>query len=146
MHENGRIRKDFLGSLLVFFLAVFLFVGVVVLSCICGGEIMRIFGFTYQSMHSLLLFFIVGAIISWPISLAAEAIPHNLCFSRRLISKGQAVIMYIVLATLSTAAGLLIVNEHIQGVAANNTSVLVVSLLLALLNCHSIIVSRPENT
>ena len=146
MHQNRRIRKDLVSSLAVFAIAVLLFIGFIVLLCIFGGEIMGMFGFTYCSTRSLMIFFVVGAIISWPISLAAEAIPNVLCFDKCVISKWQAVLMYIVLATFATAVGLFVVNAHMPDVTANRTSVLVVSLLLALFNCYDIIIDRPENT
>lgn len=146
MHGNQRIRKDFMNSLLTFLVAVVLFIGFIALLCVFCGEIMRVFGFTYRSMSSVMIFFILGAVISWPISLAAEAIPKILCYDKRLIPKWQAVILYVILATFATAVGLFVVDAHMTGVVANRTSIVVVSLLLALCNCRSIIVSRPENT
>lgn len=146
MHGNQRIKKDFINSFLTFLVDVVLFIGFIALLSVFGAEIMRMFGFTYRSVRSVMTFFVVGAIISWPISLSAEAIPKILCFDKKLIPKWQAVIMYIVLATFATAVGLFIVNAHMTGVVANRTSIVVVSLLLAMCNCRSIIVRRPENT
>lgn len=146
MHGNQRIKKDFINSFLTFLVAVVLFIGFIALLSVFGAEIMRMFGFTYRSVRSVRTFFVVGAIISWPISLSAEAIPKILCFDKKLIPKWQAVIMYIVLATFATAVGLFIVNAHMTDVVANRTSIVVVSLLLAMCNCRSIIVRRPENT
>ena len=146
MHGNQRIKKDFMNSFLTFLVAVALFIGFIALLSVFGAEIMRMFGFTYRSVRSVMTFFVVGAIISWPISLAAEAIPKILCFDKKLIPKWQAVIMYILLATFATAVGLFIVDAHMTGVVANRTSIVVVSLLLAMCNCRSIIVRRPENT
>lgn len=146
MHGNQRIKKDFINSLLTFLVAVILFIGFIAVMSIFGGEIMRMFGFTYHSVRSVVIFFVVGAIISWPISLTAEAIPKVLCYDKKLIKKWQAVIIYIALATFATAVGLFIVDAHMTDVVANRTSIVVVSLLLALCNCRSIIVSRPENT
>ena len=146
MHVNKRIFKDVLVSLLVFLVAVLLFIGAVSLLCLFGGEIMRCFGFTYSSVRSVIGFFVIGAIISWPISLAAEAIPKVLCYDKKMIPKWLAVIIYVVLATLATAIGLFVVDSYTTKVVANRPSVIVVSFLLALFNSYSIIVSRPENT
>ena len=146
MHVNKRIFKDVLDSLLVFLVAVLLFIGALSLLCVFGGEIMRCFGFTYSSVKSVIEFFVIGAIISWPISLAAEAIPKVLCYDKKVIPKWQAVIMYIVLATFATAVGLFVVDAHTTKVMANKASIFAVSLLLALCNSYSIIVHRPENT
>lgn len=146
MHANKRILKDVFDSLVVFLIAVILFIGAIALLCVFGGEIMSCFGFTYSSVRSVIGFFVIGAIISWPISLAAEAIPKVLCYDKKLIKKWQAVIMYVVLATFATALGLFVVDSHTTKVVANQPSIIVVSLLLALFNSYSIIVSRPENT
>lgn len=146
MHVNKRILKDVLDSLSVFLVAVFLFIGVIALLCVFGGEVMRVFGFRYSSVRSVMGFFIFGAIISWPISLAAEAIPKVLCFDKKVLKKWQAVIVYIALATFATSVGLFVVDSYTTKVVANRPSIIVVSLLLALCNSYSIIVSRPENT
>ena len=146
MHVNKRILKDVLDSLAVFLIAVCLFIGAIALLCVFGGEIMRCFGFTYSSVRSVIGFFVFGAIISWPISLAAEAIPKVLCYDKRILRKWQAVIMYVVLATFATSVGLFVVDSHTTKVVASKTSIIVVSLLLTLFNSYSIIVHRPENT
>lgn len=146
MHVNKRILKDVLDSLSVFLVAFFLFIGVIALLCVFAGEVMRVFGFRYSSVRSVMGFFIFGAIISWPISLAAEAIPKVLCFDKKVLKKWQAVIVYIALATFATSVGLFVVDSYTTKVVANRPSIIVVSLLLALCNSYSIIVSRPENT
>ena len=83
MHVNKRILKDVLDSFLVFLVAVILFIGAIALMCVFGGEVMRVFGFQYSSLRSVIEFFVIGAIISWPVSLAAEALPKVLEASTR---------------------------------------------------------------
>ena len=146
MHVNKRILKDVLDSFLVFLAAVILFIGAMALLCVFGGEVMRVFGFQYSSLRSVIEFFVIGAIISWPVSLAAEAIPKVLCYDKRMIPKWMAVVMYVVLATFATALGLFAVDSHTTKVVANQPSIIAVSFLLALFNSYSIIVHRPENT
>lgn len=146
MYGNKRIWKDVMDSLLVFLIAVALFIGSIALMCVFGGEIMRMFGFTYDSVHSVINFFVFGALISWPISLAAEAIPKILCYDKKVIRKWQAVLIYIVLSTIATSLGLFVVDARMTSVTANRKSISVVSFLLALCNCRPIIISRPENT
>lgn len=146
MHVNKRILKDVFDSLVVFFAAVLLFIGAIAVMCVFGGEIMRVFGFRYSSVRSVMGFFVFGAVISWPISLAAEAIPKVLCYDKKVLNKWQAVIVYVALATFATSVGLFIVDSYTTKVVANRPSIIVVSLLLALCNSYSIIVSRPEDT
>lgn len=146
MHINKRIIKDIADNLSVFCAAVLLFIGAIALLSLFGGEIMKCFGLTYRSVRSLMLFFVEGAIVSWPISLAAEAIPKVLCYDKRIISKWLASVIYISLATFATSVGLMVVDSHMTSVVANKTSIIVVSLLLAMCTSWSIIVHRPENT
>lgn len=146
MHVNKRIIKDVVDSFLIFLVAVALFIGAIALLCVFAGEVMRCFGFTYHSVRGVIRFFVIGAIISWPISLAAEAIPKVLCYDKKLIPKWMAVIMYVVLATVATSIGLFVVDAHTQEVVANRPSIIAVSFLLAFFNSYSIIVRRPENT
>lgn len=146
MYGNKRIWKDVRNSLLIFLLAAALFIGCIALMSIFSGEIMRIFGFTYDSVPSVVKFFVFGALISWPCSLAAEAIPKILCYDKKIIPKWQAVIIYVILSTLATSLGLSVVDARMVGVTANRKSIGVVSFLFALCNCQPIIISRPENT
>lgn len=146
MHVNKRIFKDVFDNVTVFLAAVILFVGTLAVMSVFGGEIMRYFGFTYSSVKSVTIFFVVGAIVSWPVSLTAEAIPKVLCYDKKMISKWQAGIVYILLATIATAVGLMIVDSQMTSVVANKTSIIVVSLIFSLCNCRAIILQRPEDT
>lgn len=146
MHVNKRIIKDVADNLVIFFAAVVLFVGAIALLCLFGGEIMKCFGFSYSSLRGVMIFFVVGTIVSWPISLAAEAIPKVLCYDKKMIKKWQAFLMYVALATFATSVGLMVVDSYMTSVVANKTSIIAVSLLLAMCTSWPIIVHRPENT
>lgn len=146
MHVNKKIFKDVFDNVAVFLAAVILFIGAIAAISVCSGEVMRFFGFTYSSVKSVTIFFVVGAVVSWPISLTAEAIPKVLCYDKKVISKRQAVVVYILLATLASAVGLTVVDARMKSVVANRTSIIVVSFLFAMLNCRSIILQRPEDT
>ncbi len=146
MHVNKRLIRDTLDNAAVFFIAVILFIGALAALSVFGGEIMGFFGFTYNSVRSVTIFFVVGAFVSWPISLTAEAIPKVLCFNKKLLTKRQAGVVYVLLATLATAIGLMVVDARMTSVAANKTSIIVISLLFSLMNCRAIILQRPEDT
>jgi hypothetical protein len=146
MHGNKRILKDFWDNLIVFFVAALLFVGTICVLSVFGGKIVSYFGGTYNSFQSVVAFFLVGAIVSWPINLAAEAIPKMLCYDKKLISKRQAGVIYIALATAATSVGLFIVDANTNSVRANGSSILLVSLLIALITCKAFILCRPEDT
>jgi hypothetical protein len=146
MHGNKRILKDMFDNLIVFFLAILLFLGTILALSVFGGEIMSYFGGSYSSPRSVVEFFLVGAVVSWPINLAAEAIPKVLCYDKKLISKWQAGVIYIALATAATSIGLFIVASHTDSVKANKNAIVLVSLLTALVSCRACILCRPEDT
>ena len=62
-------------KLITFLLCGLLFVGVLSIIALLGGAIMKIFGFEYESIGSIILFFVIATIISYPFSLIAEVLP-----------------------------------------------------------------------
>jgi hypothetical protein len=133
-------------NLIVFFLAILLFAGTILALSVFGGELMSYLGGSYSSPRSIVEFFLVGAIVSWPVNLAAEAIPKVLCYDKKLISKWQAGVIYIALATVATAFGLTVVASHTDAVRVNGHAIALVSFLMALVTCRDFIICRPEDT
>ena len=106
---------------------------IVILSIIAlvSGSIMRLFGFQYESLWSIILFFIIAAVISFPLNLIAESFPNSLFMEKR-ISKNYAIVLYLVIDTIATALGLTIVDYYMSSVSASTISIIVISFLLAL--------------
>lgn len=108
-----------------------LFVGVLSVIALIGGAIMRLFGFYYTSVGSIILFFIIATIISYPFSLLAGALPKALLMLEK-IDKQSAVIMYLLLDTFATFVGLRIVDYFMQSISATTISIIIVSFVFAL--------------
>lgn len=108
-----------------------LFVGVLSVIALIGGAIMRLFGFYYTSVGSIILFFIIATIISYPFSLLAGALPKALLMLEK-IDKQSAVIMYLLLDTFATFMGLRIVDYFMQSISATTISIIIVSFVFAL--------------
>ena len=108
-----------------------LFVGVLSIIALICGAVMRLFGFYYTSVGSIVLFFIIATIISYPLNLLASALPKALLALEK-INKQSAVIMYLLLDTVATFIGLNIVDYFMQSISATTISILIVSFLLAL--------------
>lgn len=124
-------------KIITFLLFAVLFTGVVAVIAVFGGAIMKIFGFEYKSIGSIILFFIIAAIVSFPLGLVAGALPKVLLFFGKL-SKSTAVILYIVLDTMATFFGLNIVDYFMETVSATDSAILIVSLLLSLFGINDI--------
>ena len=104
----------------------------VVLSIIAliSGSIMKIFGFQYKSIGNIVLFFIIATIMSFPLNLIASAFPKALLKLGK-INRQTAFIIYLILDTIATSFGLLVVDYYMPTVSATNISIIIISLLFA---------------
>ncbi len=66
------------------FLLGILFLAVMSVIAVLGGAVMKLFGFRYQSVGSIIIFFVIAVIISYPIGLVAQAFPKVLLHLGRL--------------------------------------------------------------
>ena len=97
-----------------------------------SSAVMRLFGFTYRSVGSIILFFLIATALSFPLCLVAGALPKALYEVGMLTSRKVALLLYLVLDTLATAFGLGVVDYYMESVAAGELAILVISFLLAL--------------
>ena len=104
----------------------------VVLSIIAliSGSIMKIFGFQYKSIGNIVLFFIIATIMSFPLNLIAAAFPKALLKLGK-INRQTAFIIYLILDTIATSFGLLVVDYYMSTLSATNISIIIISLLFA---------------
>ena len=127
-HKNKIITVLLGGCLLAAVLSIF---------ALLSGAVMKLFGFEYQSPASVISFFIAGAMLSYPLGLIAGALPKALLSLNRL-SKRAAKFLYVCLDTLATFLGFRITDCFMPSVSAENRSIIVVSLLIALLGMGEI--------
>lgn len=122
-----------LGYLVMTVLLLLVLAGVILAIVV----LMRFFGFTYESLESLLLFFMAVMILGFPLELVSKALPKVL-LSRRKLNLKQARILFVIMDSLSTITVMRIVDEQMSGVYASDTSVLVVAVVMALLLMHDL--------
>lgn len=131
-----------IGKFIVSAIGVALICGVVIAIVsaigIFSGAIMLQFGFKYDSIWSIVKFFIIATIISFPISIIAEKIPQVLYQYFGKLTLFQARILYITLDTLATAIGLFIVDEFMDSIKAPLLGIFVASVVLAVLSVSTI--------
>lgn len=101
-----------------------------VLSLVAGG-VMKLFGFTYDSVGSLVLYFIFASVLSAALGQAFSALPKVL-YEMGKLNRAEGIILYLVLDTLVTAVGLGVVDRWMLSVSASDRAIIAVSLLLAL--------------
>ena len=91
----------------------------------------------YESVGSIILFFVIASILSYPVSLVVEALPKALLHLKK-VSRPAAVCLYLILDTAATALGLSVVDHFMESVSATELAILVVSFLLALLGVKDV--------
>lgn len=122
--------------IVIFFLFGILFIIIIVITTLLGGVVMKIFDFQYKSVGSIILFFLIAAILSCPLNLIAETLPKVL-FSLKKLPKQSAVSLYIILDTISTSLGLSIVDYFMDNVSVTDISI-IISFLLSLFGIKDI--------
>lgn len=129
--------KKYKEKIVIFLLCGALLLIVVSILALFSGTIMKMFGFEYYSIGSIILFFIIATIISYPLSLLVEAGSKAL-LSLNKLSVEITKLLYIVLDTFVTFWGLKITDYYMQSVSAKDISILVISLIFALLCVNDI--------
>ena len=118
---------DFLG----FIICVAVVLGIVSVIALVGGSIMKIFGFRYESVGKIILFFLIFAIVGFPMEVFAQALPNALLSLDR-ISFMSAKVLFVFLDTTATTIAMVVVDHFMKSVSASLLSILVVAFLFAI--------------
>lgn len=122
------LTKD---TIITFIICAAIFIGVLSIIALISSQEMRLFGFTYESVGSIILFFLIATLISFPLNLIAGALPKAL-YSLQRINKVNAFILYLTIDTVATSLGLMIVDYYMPSISASTISIIIISFLLAL--------------
>lgn len=112
-----QLLGDLLGSgvLLLTVLAVFAVVSFL------GGNFMTLFGFSYESVGSLLLYFVAGELISLPLELVIVGMSQSL-YRQGHVDRRQANLLYVPLDTMATIFAFWTADQLMPGVSASGLS------------------------
>lgn len=136
--------KNSLGNFVGYLIIVGIIVAIVSVLAIFGGALMKIFGFTYQSVGSIILFFALTGILAFPIEVFVKAIPKVLYSHFKKINVFEAKFMFIVLDTSLSMMMLSLVDYYMKSVSATSGSLFVVSLVMALLSMNDVTESKDN--
>ena len=89
--KNEKKVLDFFG----FIICVAVVLGIVSVIALVGGSIMKIFGFRYESVGKIILFFLIFAIVGFPTEVFAQALPNALLSLDRISFLGAKVLFAI---------------------------------------------------
>lgn len=137
--------KSLMGSILGygFLFGIILFI-VFVLACF-GGVIMHFFGFYYESVGKLMLFFIFSGLVGLPLELIAKGLP-NILLANNIVSVGFAKGLFFISDVLSTLVSMIVVDHFMESVSATLRSVIVIAVIIAIISVKDIGRTKKENT
>lgn len=123
--------KEKLEKITPLILFAILFVALVSVIAIFGGAIMKLFGFEYRSVWSIILYFIIVSIVSFPFDFLVAAIPRVLLAYRK-ITKQVAIALYLVLDIMLSYIGFSLIDYFMDSVSATDISILVLAIIFSL--------------
>ena len=124
---NGN-RRD---KIIMYFMVGVMFVITLSAVSLLGGGIMKLFGFEYRNVLGVIIFFLTAAVVSYPLSLLAGTLPKALVIVNRMSLK-MATVLFVILDTLATFAGLYMVDNLMESIEATAMAMFMISLILAL--------------
>ena len=135
--------KKVLEPILGYGIVVIFLIAIIAVFALFGGAIMRIFGFQYDSVMSIIIFFVVVTVIGFPAETLSLALPRAL-LSLNKITIRTAKIVFVILDALSTAITMAVVDYFMESVSAKDIAILVISILIALISMRD--VDQLENS
>lgn len=124
--------KVILVKLIAYLVAVPFAVAVFSLLALFAGALMQMFGFTYQSVGSVVVFFLIFGILAFPTEWLVKAVSKVLFSHFKKIKEFEAWIMLVVLNTALSMVRLSLVDYFMESVSATPLSLFVISLVMSL--------------
>lgn len=123
--------KKFLAGLLGSGIMVLLFLGVFAVVALVGGNVMHLFGFRYDSVGQLLLYFLLGEVLGLPLDLISTAIPKVL-YRMGKVNRRQGNFLYIPMDALFTMAAFWLADQWLDSVSTTGLSLCILGFGSAL--------------
>lgn len=137
--------RTFLGKFLGYGITALVLFGVFSLVALFGGAIMHFFGFTYQSVGSIILFFVITGLAGFPCEILARALPMALLHMGKLSITAARVVFFLLDMTV-TVFFMLLVDYFMDSVSATDLSVIVIAAMMALSSVGDIKEEPGEST
>lgn len=129
INKLKKILEPIIGYGIVFIVLI----AVISVIAILGGGIMRLFGFEYTSVKSIIIFFTIVTIVGFPIETLALSFPKALLSLDKITIK-LAKILFVILDTLSTMLTMSLIDYFMGSISASDISIFVISFIIALLS------------
>ena len=129
--------KKYIGNTLGISMVILGIMGIFSVIAIFGGGIMKIFGFEYQSVGHVILFFVITGVLSFSTEMLAKGFANALLALNK-INIPVARVLFVGLDMLSTGLSMYIVDYFMNCVSATPLSIFVISFLFAILSVSDI--------
>ena len=129
MKSFKRIVKAITGYGLV----VIVLIAIISVFAILGGSVMRFFGFRYNSVGSVILYFTIVAVVGFPLEIIIKALPKVLKLLLKIDRRIEKA-LFILMDTLGTGITMAIVDYFMESVYASDLSILAISFIIAILS------------
>ncbi|MGL5244246.1 MAG: YrvL family regulatory protein, partial [Sarcina sp.] len=100
---------------------------------IFGGALMSLFGFKYNSVSHIILYFIICSVVGFPVEILTKAFPKALTSLGKITTKIEK-ILFIVLDTIGTGIVMATVDYFMNSVSATDLSILIISFIMAIIS------------
>lgn len=134
--------KNSIGKFIGFLVIVGIIIAIVSVVAIFGGALMKLFGFTYQSVGNIMLFFGISGILTFPLESFVKAIPKVLFSHFKKINEFEAKVIFVVLDTILSMIMFSMVDYFMQSVSATPHSLFIVSLIMSLLCMYDVVENK----
>jgi len=124
--------KAFFEKLPAFGTAALVMTGLFLVIVVISGTVMRVFGFHYDSVGQLVLYFLLVELLGFPVDLLCQGLPR-LLYKRGVASGRQINLFYIPLDALCSMAVFWIGDQIVEGVSATMLSLWIIAFLFAVL-------------
>lgn len=95
-----------------------------------SGSIMGIFGFEYENLRTLILFFVATFVFGVPFEIATNVLP-NMLIKEKIITAKVAKWVFVIMDTIATFTVMTILDDIMIGIEGTPLAFLVISLLMA---------------
>ena len=123
--------QKWLGGLLgTGVIVLLLFAGFTVVALV-GGNLMELFGFQYDSVGQLLLYFLFGGLLGLPLDLLSTALPRVL-YRFGKVNRWQGNLLYIPMDALFTMGAFWLADQWMDSVSTTGLSLCILGIGMAL--------------
>ena len=86
--------KKYTGKIIAVAIVMALMIVIISIIAVLGGAVMKMFGFEYDSIWNIIIFFVIMALLSFPAGLVTEAVPKVLYKEFQKLTAGQSKALY----------------------------------------------------